>query len=314
MLFHHLQSYRFYHDRYFHDYPNFGMFAAASQVQIDVERDDIIKTIRTMDLLEPYKALLFANSYFERLPELAISRDYLWRHSTQGYNPHNLGMYDTGFRDLDEYIEYVMGQSIYCVGKGDRYYHFQPTPLRDYVQLDAVTGQYYKDGAWHADVFHPEVEDIEHLRTFKFSDLTYRGTIEYRSACEQPISEVFTVAAFHAGLTEELDALTELLEEDTVLYRHGYTASELRELTTRRKLPAFADAEAVSAQLIRILELAGSGLQKRGLNEEIFLEPLFARAERLTNPALELLNGLAHGDRIEKWIERYAALNVYVHA
>ena len=312
MLFHHLQSYRFYHDRFFHAYPNFGMFAAASQVQIDVYRDDIVKTIRTMDLLEPYKALLFANSYFDRLPELAVSRDYLWRYSTQGYNPHNFGMYDTSIRDLDEYIEYVKGQSIYCVGKNDRYYHFEPTPLREYVRLDAVTGQYYKNGAWHADVFHPEVGDIEHLRTFKFADLTYRGTIEYRSACEQPIGDVFTVAAFQAGLTEELDALAEILEQDTILYRHGYTASELRELTTRRELPSFATAEDVSSQLIRILELARSGLQKRGLDEEPFLEPLFERAERLTNPALELLSGLSHGDRIEKWIKRYAAMNVNV--
>ncbi|MBP0976065.1 MAG: glutamylcysteine synthetase, partial [Oscillospiraceae bacterium] len=101
MLFHHLESYSAYESPLFHRFPNFGMFAAASQVQLDVQKNDIIKTLNTMNLLEPYKALLFANSFFERLPELVVSRDYLWRYSTQGYNPHNLGMYDTVFHDLD---------------------------------------------------------------------------------------------------------------------------------------------------------------------------------------------------------------------
>ena len=35
-------------------------------------------------------------------------------------------------------------------------------------------------------------------------------------------------------------------------------------------------------------ELAQSGLQTRGFGEEVYLEPLFDRAERLTNPALNV--------------------------
>ena len=306
MLFHHLESYNAYESPLFHRFPNFGMFAAASQVQLDVQKNDIIKTLNTMNLLEPYNALLFANSFFERLPELTVSRDYLWRYSTQGYNPHNLGMYDTVFHNLDEYIEYVKGQSIYCVGKGNKYYHFKPTPLREYVQAKTISGQYFENGEWHRELFQPDIADIKDLRTFKFADLTYRGTIEYRSACEQPITDVFAHAAFHAGLAEEIDALAELLAQDHVLYQHGYTASELRELTTKRKLPLFANRNEISAQLMHILELAQSGLQKRGLHEENYLQPLFTRAERLSNPALDLLSGLERGDKIEKWIERYA--------
>ena len=60
-------------------------------------------------------------------------------------------------------------------------------------------------------------------------------------------------------------------------------------------------------------ELAQSGLQTRGFGEEVYLEPLFDRAERLTNPALEYLNALEHGTHIEELIERCAALNVRVH-
>ncbi|MFQ9792099.1 MAG: hypothetical protein ACLRX7_01780 [Acutalibacteraceae bacterium] len=43
---------------------------------------------------------------------------------------------------------------------------------------------------------------MEYLRSYKFEDLTFRGTIEYRSACCQPVSECMCVAAFHVGLQE----------------------------------------------------------------------------------------------------------------
>lgn len=314
MLYHHLQSYTEYPERQFHGIPHFGMLAAASQVQLDVEKDDILQTLHTMNRLEPFKALLFANSWLDALPELLISRDYLWASSMQGYNPHNVGMYAADFADLDEYLEYIAGQSMYCVGKQERYFHFEPVPLRDYINQARITGQYFADGAWHTAEFRPEINDVGHLRTFKFADLTYRGTVEYRSACEQPVDAAFSLAAFHAGLAEELDALTELLDADTVLYHHGNTASELRELLTHRKLPSFIDRKALSAKLLKILALAQSGLQKRGFGEEVYLEPLFVRAERLTNPALEYLNALEHGANIEELIERYAALNVRAFA
>ena len=41
MLYHHLQSYTKYPERHFHRLPHFGMLAAASQVQLDVQKNDI---------------------------------------------------------------------------------------------------------------------------------------------------------------------------------------------------------------------------------------------------------------------------------
>ncbi|MEE5993248.1 MAG: glutamate-cysteine ligase family protein [Oscillospiraceae bacterium] len=304
MLHHHLYSYQKYGDVFYHDIPNFNMIAAASQVQLDVQKEDITKTLHTFNRLEPFKAVLFANSYYDQLPNRILSRDYLWRYSSQGYNPHNLGMYEIDFRNLDEYVDYIQSQSIYCVQKGDKYLHFKPIPLYRYVNLDSVTGSYF-DGTWKTFTFQPEIEDIAHHRSFKFSDLTYRGTIEFRSACEQPIKEVFTHAAFHVGLSKKLDELTDLLDNDSVLYAHGYTASELRELFTYRNIPEFVDKQKLSKLLLQILELAKAGLLEKGYQEEIFLAPLFERAERLTNPALDFLNGIENGDTLESWIFRY---------
>ena len=309
MLYHHLHSYQKYGDVFYHDIPTFSMIATASQVQLDVQKEDIIQTLHTFNLLEPFKAVLFANSYYDGLPNRILSRDYLWRYSSQGYNPHNLGMYEIDFRNLDEYVDYIQSQSIYCVQKGDKYLHFKPIPLYRYVELDSVTGTYYDSGTWKEYTFKPEIEDIAHHRSFKFADLTYRGTIEFRSACEQPVQDVFTHSAFHAGLSRKLDELTDLLDNDSVLYRHGYNASELRELFTYRNIPEFVDKKKLSALLMEILELAKEGLSERGYQEENFLAPLFERAETLTNPATELLKGLENGDSLEEWILRYGTIS-----
>ena len=74
MLYHYLHSYRRYEGdigRHFHDRPDFVTFTSASQVQLDVSHDDLIETLNVFTLLEPYKALLFANSY---LPEFGPFR------------------------------------------------------------------------------------------------------------------------------------------------------------------------------------------------------------------------------------------------
>ena len=309
MLYRYLNSYQKYDtDMKYHDIPYFGMMAAASQVQLDVGKDQIIQSLMTFNRLEPFKAILFANSLFDRRPELVISRDWLWNRSAQGYNPHNLDMYGVELHSIDEYIEYVKTQSMYCVGKEDKYFHFRPMPLTKYFSAESVTGEYFDGETWKTGTFRPEIEDLAHLRTFKFEDLTYRGTIEYRSACEQPVRDAFTHAAFHVGLAQKLDELTQLLNQDVVLYGHGYRAEELRKLFTYKDLPDFVDRKALSARLIQILQLAEAGLFQRGFGEEFFLKPLFDRAERLTNPALAIAKGLANGDSPETWAENYALI------
>ena len=102
---------------------------------------------------------------------------------------------------------------------------------------------------------------MTYLRTFKFEDLTFRGTIEFRSVCCQPIRDCMTVAAFHLGLQENLHALDELLQEDYVLYHHGYTATELPRMFTYAKLPAFVDEDDLYTLAEQVVELAEDGLR-----------------------------------------------------
>ena len=72
MLFHHLSSFSKYAQlpMYFHRYPQFGMFASASQVQLDVTKDKLPEIRNIFNQIEPIKAILFSNSVLIGKPSL----------------------------------------------------------------------------------------------------------------------------------------------------------------------------------------------------------------------------------------------------
>lgn len=311
MLYHYLHSYHKYEGRaqhIFHDRPDFGTFTSASQVQLDVYYDELIDTINYFGALEPYKALLFANSYLPEFPELLCARNMLWERSMQGFNPHNVGMFSHRLGGVDELIEYIKSQSVYCTMREGRYIDFRPVSVREFFTLDKVSGEYFDGRAYREVDFSPESGDLEYLRTFKFEDLTFRGTIEYRSACTQPISDVMTVSAFHTGLAGRLSELGELLDSDKVIYSHGYNATELQSMLSARELPQFIDRRELSSQLIRILDIAASGLKDRAKGEEQLLAPLYDRAQRLSSPARKMVEGIESGRNITEFIREYSKL------
>ena len=317
MLLHHLKSYSKYGGApRFHDHPEFGLFSCASQTQVDVDEATVVSIVNAFNLLEPFKAVLFANSPFGARSEALCGRDALWSRSLHGLNPHNCGMYGVTLRSIADIAGYLKSTSIYCVERGTRYINFAPVPLHDYLERDTVVGEYWDGTAkiHRKCLFAPSPEDVAWLRPFKFEDLTQRGTVEFRSVCEQPVREAFAPAAFHAGLVERIGALADLLASDTVLYGHGYEATELRGLMVRREWPSFIDRKALAAQLHRILDFAEEGLAKRGFGEEPLLVPLRRRAETLSSPAREQVERLEKGEAIESIADDYGSLEGGGHA
>ena len=311
MLYHYLHSYPQHTDEVsmrFHHRPDFGTFTSASQVQLDVSYDELTDVINVFGLLEPYKALLFANSFLPDYPEWLCVRNMLWEHSMQGYNPHNVGMFEKRIGSVDELIRYIGSQSIYCTMRNGKYIDFTPVTVEEYFSHETLKGEYFDGNRYRKITFSPEISDLEYLRTFKFEDLTYRGTIEYRSACCQPFSEALTVAAFHTGLKERLSPLKEVLETDNAIYSHGFSATELQKLLSKRRKPGFLEESLIDRQLTRILDLATDGLKQRGRGEEDLLLPLYERVRRHTNPAKEMLTGIENGVPIRHYIEQYAAI------
>lgn len=309
MLLHHLKSYEKYGDAIpFHHNPNFGLFSCAAQVQLDVEEESLPEVFNTFNKLEPLKSLLFANSLWGRDNELLCSRDSFWKNSLHGLNRHNVDMYNVSFASSDDVLSYIRSMSLYCVERDGKYINFRPTHLEDYFSAESIQGEYFSQGDYHSIRFSPEIQDLHYLRSFKFEDLTYRGTVEFRSVCTQPVRDLMSVAAFHTGLMENLPALTGRLNSDTTLYHKGYNPSELRELLNRRAFPTFLKKTEMSQLLTDVLDIASEGLGSRGLGEEEYLAPLYERAKTLTSPARRMAEGLERGIPREEFIRDYAAI------
>ena len=309
MLLHHLCSYTKYgKEILFHNHPDFGLFSCASQIQMDVEEKNLVETLNTFTKLEPLKVLIFANSPWGEEQEFLCSRDTLWRNSLHGLNRHNVDMYGLEFESIDEIILYIRSMSLYCVEREGKYFNFHPIALTEYFASEEITGEYFDGERYQQIQVHPEISDLQYLRSFKFEDLTFRGTVEFRSVCEQPVKEIMASAAFHAGLMENLHPLTELLESDHIIYHKGYNASELRRMFVKREIPNIFDKKEISGLITRVLSLARDGLEKRGFGEEKFLKPLYRRAEELLSPAREMVEGLQAGKSMDDYIEEYGRL------
>ena len=311
MLYHHLKSYKNYKNirMQFHEYPEYGMFSSASQVQLDVHKDNLVKTINVFSKIEPIKALLFSNSVlFGEDNTLTCFRDILWEYSTHGVNPHNIGGYDVDFKDLDDLQAYFESLNIYCVMRDGAYINFPSINLLDYYSREFVSGEIYCKGKYRKIDIRPCLEDINYLRPFKFINLTFRGTIEFRSICTQPIRDSMCVAAFHLGLKDKLDEMDEIIKNDDVIYHKGYTASELRKLFIQRDIPSFIDKNDLCRLTREIVDLASDGLKERGIGEEIFLKTLYGRIKNHTNPGKSFINSINNGVRLEKIIEDYGKL------
>lgn len=307
MLFHHLNSYKNYDvPMYFHPYPEYGTFSSASQVQLDVDYEDLPMTIRAFSMVEPIKALLFSNSVLlEEHEELLCCRDMFWENSTHGINPHNIGMFDCRIESEEDLLAYIESTSIYCVERGEKYINFPPVNIMEYFESPCVEGEYYEDGIYKNIRVIPQIGDLQYLRTFKFEDLTFRGTIEFRSVCCQPIRDCMTVAAFHLGLKNCLYELDQLLQQDHVIYHHGYTAGELRKMFVHEELPSFVDEDRLYQLAREVLDLAAEGLARRGYGEACMLEPLYERLESKKNPAKRMLDMRKQGVDMQEIILEY---------
>ncbi len=311
MLYHHLRSFKNYENipMHFHDYPEYGMFSSASQVQLDVYKDDLVKTINVFSKIEPIKALLFSNSVLvDENKHVTCFRDALWEYSTHGINPHNIGMYDVDFKSLDDLEAYLESLNIYCVMRDGVYINFPSMNLLEYFKKDYVCGEIYCNGEYREIEIRPCINDIKYLRPFKFINLTFRGTVEFRSVCTQPIRDSMSVAAFHLGLKEKLDELEELIGNDNVIYHKGYTAGELRKLLIQDELPVFIDGNDLCKLSKDIVDLANVGLKERGIGEEIFLNPLYERIKKHSNPGKDIITSMHNGMKLERIIKDYGDL------
>lgn len=303
MLLHHLESYKKYPGvRKFHNVPHYGLMVCAAQTHVDVSRD-LIRDIKVYEKLEPLKGLLFANSPYDG--GYLCVRDHFWRDSMHGFNPYNVDFWGDEIETEEDIIGYISRMSLFCTEREDKYINFKPVPVREYVTNESVTGEYYDGNEYRAIGFEPEISDIDHLRSYKFVDLTFRGTLELRSACMQPVYQAMSVPAFNLGVSARLDEFENLFSS-CQLYQYGYSSADLRKMSVMYELPDFMTGKGMSKLLTDVVDLAHEGLVSRGYGEEKYLEPLYDRAEQILSPAREMTEGLRSGRDISEYVTRFS--------
>ena len=107
----------------------------------------------------------------------------------------------------------------------------------------------------------------------------------------------------------ELKELKELLNNDTIIYNRGYNATELRKMLIHNNIPGFINEEGIYKLTRNVLDLAKKGLELRGNGEEIFLNPLYERISKKTNPAKTILKLKNEGTSLNKIIKKYGFVN-----
>ena len=213
------------------------------------------------------------------------------------------------FKSIDDFKAYLESLNIYCVMRDGAYINFPTMNLHSYFEKDSVKGEIYNNGEYREIEIRPCISDIKYLRPFKFINLTFRGTVEFRSVCTQPMSDSMSVSAFHLGLKGKLDELEELINDDDVIYHKGYNASELRKLLIQDEIPSFVDKKGICKLSKDVVDLASCGLEERGIGEEIFLKPLYERIKLHTNPGKNIIESVRNGVKIEELIHEYGKLS-----
>lgn len=268
----------------FHPYTAYPTFSSASQVQLDVTGDRLCGVIEAFSLAEPVKALLFANSYLPDEPDFLCARDMLWERSSHDINPMNLGFFEPLPQTNGEVVDYLSRVSLFCAEREDKYLFFYPIPFEEYLDREYVEGEYFDGEKYVRHKFRPLPDDIQTLRTYKQIDLTARGTLEFRSACTQPLSEAMTVAAFHLGLMRQTAALTELLRNDSCLYQNGDSPYTLRKRFNRRDSLTAKERSHLRELTTAVLLLARKGPMRGAFRREGISILCSAARQRLPLP------------------------------
>ena len=281
----------------------FGAFIQGSQVQLDVTPDTLMPTLNDFNAIEPAKAWLFANSYLWHTHlETLISRDIFWEESMHGVFDENVGVFTEYFEDQEQFLDYLEKTALFSSTSDDDIHYFNPIQADDYFNHDEISG-FNLSG--ESNILTPSPYDFNEHRSYQYQSLTTRGTVEFRSSCAQPIADTFTVAAFHLGLMVELPAFTELVKSHPFYEDYGRDYKQLRRRFAAQHL---SDDEVNDVAMFAkdLLDLATSGLKKRGFGEAVYLSALYQRIALKQNPALVGLKLFESGKTLSEISEIFA--------
>lgn len=239
---------------------------ASDQLQIDIGRHELVHMLNLGNLIAPVIIALCANSpvYAGQISPYCSGRE--GRMATIHANEHRHGMPARPYTDLVDYVA-TTAQSAYLILRADNQVVPSSQIFADYL---AEHGPDYA-----AFLFHEHyIWNSARLR------VAY-GTLEIRPACQQPWGEHMAAAALSLGLVE---AGVEVA--DYIRSRLGKTYwQDMRTYHRQAIGRGLAAPQPAPGFLAALVEMAGTGLRRRGRGEELLLAPIQQRLERADNPA-----------------------------
>lgn len=298
MTYHYLGQFRSYSP----EACRFNALMSSSQVHLDLDVQSLPRFLTIMDEIQWLKLLLFSNSPscfgnpFSTQPDLCL-RDLYWAHSAFADNPNNVGGLETQVESYDEVLESESRKSIFRVIRNGVPIFFEPILLSEFLLTDEISGTAVirADGTrgksqfvLQKTKFQPNPADLSAFRPYTHTAITARGTVEIRSDCQQPGTSVLAPAAFNLGILENLNQVSFWLET-LQKYWHSQSPSGLRRKAAMAgfEMQSPYVNRSLDEVLTQLLDLCSEGLKRRGLGEEAYLDSLFERVRKRTNPAIE---------------------------
>ena len=240
-----------------HPYNDFPAFMSSVQTHLDIQEETLPQAYTLFCRLDFVRALLFGNSPDFEGRGWRIFRDYLWENSGFGNCPEITGSIDRSFESVDDIIDFYLEKGMFNRIRDGKYEVFKPVKIKEYFsnfQHDA------------------DEKDIECYLSFRNVELTSRGTLEVRSDCTQKEGRLFMPPAFNLGILNNMNLAQETL--DAFLKNCGIDKkpSELRRLAAEGREEEIAPRYLLDELCGQMLDIARTGLIKRGKGEETLLE------------------------------------------
>ncbi|HEU0276996.1 MAG TPA: glutamate--cysteine ligase [Rhodanobacteraceae bacterium] len=264
------------------------------QVNLDFGSEaDMVKKFRVGLALQPVATALFADSPFtEGQPNgYQTYRSHIWTDTDRARTGMLDFVFDDGF-GFERYTDYLLDVPMYFVHRNGHYIDCAGQSFRDFLagRLPALPGQ------------TPTLRDWSDHMTTAFPEVRLKQILEMRGADGGPWNRLCALPAFWVGLLYDgaaLDAAWDLVKDFSLADHHA-----LRDGVPRQALKLPFRGGTVRDLARRALEIAGHGLKARarlnrnGIDETIFLEPLIEFVDANQTPAerkLELFRTEWHG-------------------
>jgi gamma-glutamylcysteine synthetase len=237
---------------------------AADQTHVDITRGELLDAINWMNLLSGPLVAICANSpvYGGRAGRFLSGREG----QLGGLGETRYGMTPRRFGDVAEFIRYLCDYRCFVLPEGD-----------EFVQINIPYTQFLKR---HPDASFDQFLWHDHYVWNSARARIQNSTIEVRPACQQPPGESLVANALALGWVESLrevgEYATDALGPDPWPTMLRYRRAVVRD--------GLAAQEPVPHLIRTLVQIAESGLTRRGRGEERLLQPVWTRLERRACP------------------------------